>query len=77
MFQIELYKEHRLLERCSESSEGNAMRAIDAMITAVHHGKHGNGIFRVNADQVNDLGFFQASLFDSDTFPYPVADLVR
>jgi hypothetical protein len=72
MFRVELYKESRLLEAKTEQTERGALMVIDVMITAVHHGQHGTGEFRVAADQINDIGMFQNSLFDSDTFPHPM-----
>ena len=77
MFSVELYKGGRLIARRQEASERDATTAIDALITAVHRGQHGHGDFRVNADRVNDLGMLEESLFDSDTFAFPVPERVR
>ncbi len=72
-YKVEFYKESRLLEARGTATERATLEAIDAMISAVHRGEHGVGAFQITADKVNDLGLFEESFFDSETFTFPLA----
>ncbi len=71
MYRAQLFGEQRLIEEQLEKTQRGCMAAVDAMITAVHQGRHGRGEFRIAADKLNDALAFEKNIYDSDVFPCP------
>lgn len=52
-------------------SEDKARRCAEACLDAAHHGTHGNGLFHLHMDWVNDTGEFAGVYAPAITFNVP------
>ena len=72
MIRVQLYRRSRAVLDELTSSDAAANALIDATIDAVHHGRHGEGCFRLNADRVTPDGLFMGVFWSSPVFHHPV-----
>lgn len=74
MIRIQTWKADRLIAQTDIADEPAAERHIDAMLTEIHQGRHGNGTFRIEADHVDKYGLYQGLYFHTPPFAYPRAE---
>ena len=65
MLRIELFRNGAPIETRQAPNTIEARKAVDAMLDAVHQGRHGPGLFRVTSFHHEGLELFAGAHFDS------------
>ncbi len=66
MLIVEMWRNDKLILRQSYPDETRAMARVDALLTDIHMGERGAGVFRVEADHTDDSGvLYQGKCFAS------------
>jgi hypothetical protein len=73
MILIQLWRHNALLSEQTVPDRAAAERAVDRLINDVHHGRHGEGRFKIEADKVNELGLFMGKALKQPKLKYPPA----